>query len=437
MKARVFGWAVAAMLGSLAVVAALSMMNTVKATPEPLPWLGVGTGGRIVRIDSGEEVALRGVNVLRNEWVYPSMEFERAAIPNLAGVWHANLITHGFAADPVNAGDAQYLGVLDEYVDLAESNGMYIVLCYYYDAIDGDQPPYPFPSAQEALVRLTERYRDRSNVLFMLQAEPHSDWWPQYPDGTSYHVTWNSPDPNGYDVNIQLRPIYDQMITAMREVDNPSPRKHLILASGDGYGRDISPVVIDEYGHGGPDPIQNSENVVYSSHPYDTQAGSNNWDYWRPVAEAGYPVIVTEFGTGGQMAQSDTVALMNLMSALHVSWTAWIFDQEGCPCLLSNRTGFVASNPYGTAVRSRIIAEASLGQGPQPTPTPIPTVTPVPEPTPTPTLCYNGETYAALIAAFGSMVGDPGYNPVVDFNSDGVVNNQDFVILVNNYGGCR
>src|SRR4051812_46637429 len=178
-----------------------------------LPWLKT-MNGQIVRVDNNQRVELRGTNVLRNEWVYPDMGYERLAIPQLANVWHANLITHGFASAPVVAGDATYLAVLDEDQQLAEQNNMYIIFAYYYPTLNGDQPPNPDvdPNSQQALVDLVQRYRNRSNVMFMLQAEPHSDNW----NGQYYRVTWDT-----------LRPTYDRMITAMRAVDNGTPSKHL------------------------------------------------------------------------------------------------------------------------------------------------------------------------------------------------------------------
>lgn len=342
-------------------------------TPNTLPWLKT-MNGQIVRADTNQRVELRGVNVLRNEWVYPDMSYEEVAIPRLASEWHANLITHGFASQPVAQGDPTYLAVLDEYQRLAEQNNMYIIFCYYYPTINGDQPPNPDvdPDVVPALVSLVQRYQNKSNVLFMLQAEPHSDTW----NGQYYRVTWNT-----------LRPTYDAMITAMRAVDNPSPQKHLILASGDGYGRDILPVVYDEYGVGYLDPItaDNGENIVYSSHPYDPQG---SWGYFLPVADAGYPVLVTEFGTGGQMSQADTEALMNEMNngTRHISWTCWVLDNEGCPCLLTGtRENLMPTDPYGVSIKNRILAEASLG-GPVPTSTPTVAGTP---PTASPTTLGN------------------------------------------------
>ncbi len=316
--------------------------NGVTPTTPPsagaLPWLKT-SGNQIQRADTNQRVELRGGNLLSDEWAGGDMTFVRQAIPFMASDWHANLVTHGFASTPVVNNDATYLSNLDEYQRLAEQNHMYIIFCYYYQQIDGDQPEKPNddPNAQTALVRLAQRYSTKSNVLFMLQAEPHSG---------NARVTWNT-----------LRPIYDTMISAIRAVD---PNKHLILASGDGYGRDISPVVTDEYGVGHVDPItaDNGRNIVYSSHPYDPPS---EWGYFLPVYDGGYPVLVTEFGTGGQMSQSDVDTLMTTLNSggRHISWTAWTFDNIGPPTLLSSRSPITPSNPYGVSVRQKMISEAT------------------------------------------------------------------------------
>ena len=73
-------------------------------------------------------------------------------------------------------------------------------------------------------------------------------------------------------------------------------------------------------------------------------------------------MLVTEFGTGGQMSQSDVETLMSTLNSggRHIGWTSWLFDNEGCPCLLAGtRTNFTPSDPYGVSVRDRIQAEAT------------------------------------------------------------------------------
>jgi hypothetical protein len=98
---------------------------------------------------------------------------------------------------------------------------------------------------------------------------------------------------------------------------------------------------------------------VYSTHPYDHQS---EWGYFKAAVEAGLPVMITEFGTGGQMSQADTLALMAYAREHDLSWTAWLFDNEGPPTLLqpgTDRFKFVPSQPYGESVKAEMIATTS------------------------------------------------------------------------------
>src|SRR5437764_1264892 len=72
-----------------------------------LPWLK--TDGNKIVTEDGQEVILRGANIMRAEWDWffgKSMDWENKAIPELATNWHGNVLTRGFASDPVNSGDA-------------------------------------------------------------------------------------------------------------------------------------------------------------------------------------------------------------------------------------------------------------------------------------------------------------------------------------------
>jgi hypothetical protein len=42
--------------------------------------------------------------------------------------------------------------------------------------------------------------------------------------------------------------------------------------------------------------------------------------------------------------------------------------------------------------------------------------------------------FGKLVAAFGSLYGEPGYDPAVDFDGDGEISLYDFGILVRNFG---
>ena len=173
---------------------------TAQAAEEGLPWLKT-SGNRIVVASTGQDVILRGANVLRSEWDL-QMSAERRAIPALANDWKGNVIVRGFASDPVNANDSQYLNMLDEHVTLAAAHRMYVVFVWRSHNINGQQPTMPDDRAQQALATLAKRYHGVSNVMYALQVEPHD-------------VSWSTPQPR-----------FVRMVDAIRAAASPlEPRR--------------------------------------------------------------------------------------------------------------------------------------------------------------------------------------------------------------------
>src|SRR6266545_1422672 len=195
-------------------VAALAVRAPLaNAAMVPVPWLKT-VGNKIVTANTDQEVTLRGANVMRSEWEL-KMDLERAVIPIMAGQWKGNVILRGFASDPVNGGDSQYLGMLDEHMSLAEANHMYVIFAWRSYGIDGAQPNMPDDQAQQALVKLAQRYRGKPNVMYALQVEPHD-------------VTWS-----------QVQPRYVQMVDAIRTAS--SPYKPIIMVPGVDWSRATAP----------------------------------------------------------------------------------------------------------------------------------------------------------------------------------------------------
>ena len=54
--------------------------------------------------------------------------------------------------------------------------------------------------------------------------------------------------------------------------------------------------------------------------------------------------------------------------------------------------------------------------------------------TPTATATWTCVDLLNLVAAFGTLVGDPAYDATCDFNSDGAVDVVDLLMLVNSFG---
>jgi hypothetical protein len=316
-------------VGGVAVVFAATFTvraPTVNAAPVPVPWLKT-VGNKIVTANTDQEVTLRGANVLRSEWESDlGMDLERAGIPVMANQWKGNVVLRGFASDPVNSGDSRYLGVLDEHVALAEANHMYVVFAWRSHEIHGDQPEMPDDSAQQALATLAQRYRGKPNVMYALQVEPHD-------------VTWG-----------QLQPRFVRMVDAIRTAS--APYKPIIMAPGTDWSRDVSGAITN--------PVAR-ENVVYKSHPYNSQSQFQH--QFIDAHNAGLPVFIGEFGylPDGGMLMSDVNALLAVARQRNLGWTAWILDDStGNTALVTNGSTFDPTSPYGTAIKNEMTTTPPL-----------------------------------------------------------------------------
>lgn len=312
-----------AMMCAAALTVHAPMVN---AAPVPVPWLKT-VGNKIVTANTDQEVTLRGANVLRSEWEPDlNMDLERAGIPVMAGQWKGNVFLRGFASAPVNSGDSAYLGVLDEHVSLAEANHMYVIFAWRSHDIHGDQPEMPDDPAQQALARLAQRYRGKPNVMYALQVEPHD-------------VTWS-----------QLQPRFVQMVDAIRTAS--APYKPIVMVPGTDWSRDVSGAITN--------PVRR-ENVVYKSHPYNSQSQFQH--QFVDAHSAGLPVFIGEFGNlpNGGMQMSDVSALLAVARQRNLGWAAWILDDStGSTALVTNQTTFAPTSPYGVTIKNEMTTTPPL-----------------------------------------------------------------------------
>ena len=351
---------------SVALLAGLfSSMPAAGAEPQgPLPWL-VTAGNRIVVADTGQDVILRGANVLRSEWDL-RMDAERRAIPALAQQWKGNVILRGFASDPVNGGDAGYLAMLDEHVTLAAANRMYVVFAWRSHNINGEQPTMPDDRAQQALATLARRYHGVSNVIYALQVEPHD-------------VSWGA-----------LQPRFEGMVDAIRAA--AAPHKPIVMVPGTSWGRDVSGAISQ--------PVRR-ENIVYKTHPY------NSWSMFQQqfldTYKAGMPVFLGEFGYLPEhgMHMADVQKAMDIAAWFGLGWAAWAFDAQGGPALVTNNDTFAPTAPYGAAVQT------DMRRTP---PVPTPTVAPPPPPATTGTATSAATVTTVNDAVLGTGLGAFSYS---------------------------
>ncbi len=300
--------------------------------PAPQPWLH--TCGNQIRTPDGEQVILRGANYMRSEWGLEIEWGRDKALPALAQNWHGNVVVRGFASRPVidpaytytpswsnppTITSAQYLSWLDQEQQAAADHGMYIVYSWRSQGIDGPQLLKPDAEATTALVTLAQRYKDRPNVIFGLQVEPH-------------HTDWE-----------ELLPLYNSMVTAIREAT--APRRHLIMVPGTVWSRDTSWAVTQ------PVTADGGINIVYKSHPYEKDTQLFRRDFMQ-THEAGLPVFVGEFGVAQEMTLQHVDELLSLTQDNAISWAAWIFDYDSPSSLLTGRNNLTPTTGYGEHVKN-------------------------------------------------------------------------------------
>ena len=292
--------------------------SEVAPPPTGLPWLATA-GNRIVVADTGEDVVLRGANLLRSEWDLRMAE-ERLAMSTLSQEWDGNVVVRGFASDPVLEGDAEYLALLDEHVALAAEHRMYVVFPWRSHEINGPQPDMPDERAQAALAALASRYHGVSHVMYALQVEPRN-------------VSWE-----------ELQPRFVRMVDAIR--DAASPHEPIVMVPGVRWSRDLSGAISQ--------PVDR-DNIVYKTHPYNDQ--SEFEEQFLDTYDAGLPVFIGEFGylPDHDMEMDDVEALLDLADERGLSWAAWAFDPSGGPGLITDHETMAPTAPYGEVVRASML----------------------------------------------------------------------------------
>lgn len=295
-----------------------------------LPWLTT-SGNRIVTTD-GDEVLLRGANVIHAEWQDDlNSAWEQRAIPELAAHWHGTVVSRGFASNPVTSGDPRYLAMLDVVVALAQANRMYAILAWRSHQINASQPPRPDEEARRALATLAARYRGRSHVIYALQVEPHD-------------TSWRT-----------LRPLFETMVDEIRQA--AAPFEPLVLIPGTNWSRDVSGAINDPVARAG---------VAYKSHPYNPH--SDFPALFGVAHDAGLPVFVGEFGPGepadpvNVMTMDDVRALLAFTRERRIGWAAWLLDYETY-ALMASFDDLRPTRPYGRAVRAEMRTTPPLPAG--------------------------------------------------------------------------
>lgn len=283
------------------------------------------SGNRIINSATGVPILLRGINRSGLEYSDPDEQgflsgasISRAEIQFIVNGWRANIIRLPFNQDFVLRGRngrtaEEYQQSLDQLIYWASMFGAYTLLdLQWLDAeriYGGNQnfvAPLPNLQSTELWSTLAGRYKDEPAVLYDLFNEPHDrlldDPWPlNKPDGTTYpasqmRVTMNEWQP------------WALTLTAAIRNENPDA---LIFIGGTNWAYDLRGM-----------PIEDLENVVYSTHIYPNKG--SDWDNVFGDLSESVPVFAGEIGGTESPDELDYVRrLLVYLKQREIGFAAW------------------------------------------------------------------------------------------------------------------
>lgn len=320
------------------------------------------SGNRIVN-EEGQEIRLRGVN-FEDPFVLEKDDLNRDGVPDN----HFSEIAVDFArvkklgANVVRlplypgyyflVGKSYLTTYVDRMVDLAEENGLYVIISYHaigrpggwYES-ESDEMLWNYPvrlyytDSDMAVAfwnTVAAQYGKRKHVLFEIYNEPADN-----PDDTTDDLTWTDWRPTGELLIATIR----------RHSDN------IVLGSGPKYSGDLSDVPKNPY---------SDSNLVYVAHIYpgNVPKGDDQVAVWERLfgfLAKTYPVIVSEWGFhdgGKDETTSGTLKgfgrpLLDYLDKKNLHWVAYLYhppDQE--PPMLE--ADWTTLTEFGEFVKERL-----------------------------------------------------------------------------------
>lgn len=287
------------------------------------------SGNRIISLNSGEPITLRGVNRSGLEYAGPDEQgflsgasFSRSEIEFIVREWRCNIIRLPFNQDFALRGrlgrsGEEYQKAIDQIIYWASSCGAYTLLDLQW--LDADRvyggnrnfvAPLPNIESLELWSTLARRYRQEPAVLYDLFNEPHDrlddDPFPlNREDGTTYPLGQKTVTMK------EWQPWARKLTQAVRDENSEA----LVFIGGTNWAYDLRGIPMD------------GENLVYSSHVYPNKG--RNWPEAFGNLSESKPVFVGEFGGSDTPRDLDFVrSLIGYMRQLQIGWTAWSWSNE-------------------------------------------------------------------------------------------------------------
>lgn len=245
-------------------------------------------------------------------------------------------------------GSEKYLSTyVDRMVDLAEQNGLYVIISYhaigrpggwYFSVSDDTLPDYPakvFYTTSDMAVSfwntVAARYGKRKHVLFEIYNEPMDE---------TASFTW-----------ADWRPTGQLLIDTVRQHSD-----NIVLGSGPEYTSNLADVPKNPY---------SDSNLVYVAHIYpgtlpEEADQLSEWEKRFGFLSSTYPVIVSEWGfhNGGDITTNGTLdgfakPLLDYLDQKNIHWVAYTYlPPDAEPAMLES--DWTTLNEFGEFVKKRL-----------------------------------------------------------------------------------
>jgi len=294
--------------------------------------------GNLLVDEKGQVVTLKGFNIADIDKLVVQGKWSKALFDEITA-WGANSIR--IPVHPISwrkRGKEWYFKHLDEAVSWANENGLYLLIDWHSIG-NLKTGMYQHPMYRTDIVETSNfwgdiafRYKDIPTIaVYEIFNEPTHDYIGNGA-GSLGSITWK-----------EWRDILESLIDIVQVYN----KNAVALVAGFNWAYDLSDVI--------ENPVRR-DNIAYAIHPYPQKEGIDSksaaefkkaWqEHWGHVADK-YVVMATELGwvkEGGQGAHIPVIhndgvygpAIIEFMSEKNMSWTAWVFDPEWSPVLISD-----------------------------------------------------------------------------------------------------
>jgi hypothetical protein len=319
-------------------------------------------------VRAGQTVDLRGVNLSGAEYTcdsgsgfWDNPAGNQTTINHMRDDWHANSIRVplneecwlGVNGEPPATSGANYRNAMRTFVNLATASRMVVELDLHFGTGGSGRPKddnYPGLDANHAPAfwqSVANTFKGNPSLIFNLINEPHDSGsipWSCYLNGgctvTGGTGSWTV-------VGTQ------SVVNTIRATGATNP----IIIAGLNFSNDLSQWLSFV-------PSDSAHAIIAGAHVYQDGLGCDTSSCWisqyQGIEDAGYPVMVSEFGQFGACNHSKIDKLMAWADAANppVGYWAWTFTVSTCtggPSLIKNGSG-TPTQTYGSGYKAHLLA---------------------------------------------------------------------------------